>query len=206
MPRKIVIVSNFPPNHREFIVFARHVVTCLTGNPRFSHPPVPLADLTALIDALEAAEILVETKVAGAADDRDAKRTAVEVALRQGEAYVESVAQQIPPQDVESAVTSSGFSLKKRSTHSKPDYEIKRGNVEGSADIRVRARGRAGTVMYRHQYSLDSGKTWVDLTPTVETSMDVTGLPLGQLVSFRFRTLVKGAYSDWSQVLTYLVH
>ena len=114
MPRKIFIL-NFPLNHREFIVFARHVVTCLTGNLRFSHPPVPLADLTALIDVLEAAKILVETKVAGAADDRDAKRKAVEVALRQEEAYVESVAQQVPPQDVESTVTSSGFSLKKHS-------------------------------------------------------------------------------------------
>ncbi|MEI7894840.1 MAG: hypothetical protein WCI05_17215 [Myxococcales bacterium] len=206
MPRKVIVVSHLPPNHREFIVFARHVVTRLTGNLRFPNLPVALAELTALIDALEAAEISVEMHVKGAAEDRDAKRTKVEAALHQEQAYVESVAQQVPPEDVEAAVNSSGFSVKKQGKHTKPAYEVTRGDVSGTADLDVKSLGRNGTVMYCHQYSLDNAKTWIDAVPTIETATSITGLPIGQTVSFRFRTLVKGAYGDWSQIITFLVY
>ena len=44
------------------------------------------------------------------------------------------------------------------------------------------------------------------MPPTLDTAITITGLPVGKTVLFRYRTLIKGAYSDYSQTLSYFVH
>jgi hypothetical protein len=78
--------------------------------------------------------------------------------------------------------------------------------LSGSVEIDLKAVGRHGTVQYCHSYSINAGTTWVDWPPTLETKVIITGLPVGVVVSFKWRTLIKGTYGNWSQVLTLPVH
>jgi hypothetical protein len=203
---KLIIVSNFPGNQQAFIVFATNVVTCFTGNVHYPNPPVALATLTSLIAALVAAEGLVATKVKDAAKARDSARAKVEAALTQLEAYATTVVEQAAPADAPAILASSGFSAKKPSKHTKDAYSVDRGDTAGSAVIDLKTLGKHGKVQYCHQYSINGGTTWVDLPPTLDAATTVTGLPLGQNVLFRFRTLIKGVYGDWSQTFTFFVH
>jgi hypothetical protein len=205
MPRKIVVKSDFPRNQAKFIAFAENVAVCLTGNTTFPAPPVTPAALTALIAILSAAEALANKRGAGAATARDTAREHVETGLRQDEAYVEAIIATMALLDARAALATSGFLEKKASTYAKGPYSVDDGKLSGSADIDVKALGRHGTVQYCHQSSLTGSAPWVDYPPTIETKFTITGLPVGTVVSFRYRPLVKGAYGNWSQTLTLLI-
>jgi hypothetical protein len=206
MAHKLIVTAKFPGNTKKFIVYANNVVTCLTGNTYFPSPPVTLAALQALIPPLVAADESVDKRTLGAKAARTALRSKVEKALRLCEAYVTSIVQEASLEDGAQMLATSGFQAKDDSVHAKAAYAVKKGPDNGSANVTVKALGRHGTVMYCHQYSLDAGKTWVDVPPTVDVAITLPALPLGQPVVLRFRTLIKGLYGDWSQMLNYLVH
>ena len=203
MPRPVTIVGNFPEKDPEFLAFGRKVETKLTGNPRFTNPPVPPALLGTQLDGYEAT---VGKKGPGTRQAREEARAKVEAALRQDQGYVEGVVTTLPPAEIPAAVESSGFFEKKPSKRTKQDFAVDRGLLAGSAVCKVKALGRHGTIQYCHAYSLDGGKTWIDEPPTVDTALTINGLPVAQWVSFRFRPLKKGIYGDWSQTLTLLIH
>ena len=52
---------------------------------------------------------------------------------------------------------------------------------------------------------INSGQTWVELPPTLDVHITVTGLPVGTNVLFRWRTLLNGVYGDWSPSVPYPV-
>jgi hypothetical protein len=91
----------------------------------------------------------------------------------------------------------------------RPRHEAEDGALVDAHDVvdgRARDVGRHGSLQYCHAHSLDGGTTWIDHPPTTDTALAISGLPVGTWVSFRFRTLKKGAYGDWSQVLKSLIH
>lgn len=201
--RKPIVVSNAPGPDDQFVPFAQKIATGLTNNAKFGNPPVSSAALTVLIEDMVP---LVGKKGPGVATLRKEKRQKVEAALKLNEAYVESVVVTLPPDEIAAAIQSTGYSEKKIAARTKQKFSVKRGKVEGSIVATVKAVGRHGSVQYCHAYSLDGGKTWVELPPIIDTSITIPGLPLATSASFRFRTLVKGAYGDWSQTLSLLIH
>lgn len=206
MARKIIVVANFPVKNEGFIAYAQNVVTCWTGNALFPNPPVTLAAVTALINSLISAQALALKKGVGAATARNTARAKVEAALRQLEAYAEGIVVQMAPEDGAAALATTGFPSKKPSKHTKAPYSVLAGTLAGTAEIDLKAQAKTGKVMYCHQYSLDAGKTWLDWPPTVEVKTTVTGLPSGLTVLFRYRTLIKGVYGNWSQTMSVPVH
>jgi hypothetical protein len=199
MSRELVLAGNFPTKDEDLLVFGRGVQTDLTGSTQFNNAPVPPAALGKLLDSFEA---LIGKKGPGVASNRKAARVKVEIALRQNLAYVEGIAATLAPEDIDPAIQGAGFSRKKPTTYHKPPYAVDPGKVQGDALISLRALGRHGTIMYCHQYSVDKGATWVDEPPTTETSLTIHGLPVLTEIRFRFRTLKKGVYGNWSQMLT----
>jgi hypothetical protein len=198
MARSVIVAGNFPANDAKFATFGRNVEQKLTGNARYPAPPVPPPTLGALLDAFQTT---IDKRGPGTASARKEARSKVETALRQNATYVESGAAGLSPEDATSAIEGAGYSVKKKGKYDKPAYAIVRGKVEGSVLAKVKAQGRHGTIQYCHGHSLDGGTTWIDHPPTIDTSLAISGLPAGTSVSFRFRTLKKGAYGDWSQVL-----
>jgi hypothetical protein len=167
---------------------------------------VSISAVTALLSALIAAQALALKKGVGSATARDTARGKVETAFRQWEAYAEGIIATMAPEDGQAALATTGFFGKKPGKHAKAPYTVTWGEFSGSAEIDLKALGKTGTVMYCHQYSINGGTTWVDWPPTIEAKLIMTSLPVGVVVSFRYRTLIKGVYGNWSQVLTLPVH
>jgi hypothetical protein len=205
MANKVILVEDYPGNVQKFIVFAQNVITCWTGNSTFTTPPVTLASVTILINLLVTSAGIATNKTHPAVTDRNNKRAKVETALGLMLGYAQSILDSLSYEDGVAAAASSGFKSKKVSVRTKQAYAITRAENAGNADIDLKALGRHGTVMYFHQYMLAGTTTWVDVIPTLDTKASVTGLPIGTVVQFRFRTLVKGVYSDWSAPRSYTV-
>ena len=205
---KAYVASNFPRPHKKFRPFVWQVLACLTNNATFNNLPITLQVLTDEATAYDKADEAADKRTKGAAQDRNEKRSDLEGDLRLVEAYVQRVIAKLPPDAAPAAILSSGFGQKKAVVRTKDAYSVTRTKKQIMGDVTayVRSLGRHGTVMYCHQYSLNNGQTWIECIPTDDTKLVITGLPIGTTVSFRFRTLIKRVYGDWSQTLTYLVH
>jgi hypothetical protein len=206
MATKVTPVKDFSDNDDDFLDFSENVATCLTNNTYFPNPPVTAAQLTQLNSAYSAAIDVAKKGGKGTVTARKQQRTLVETAHIQDEAYVTAMIAVAPPALAATMLASSGYHQKKASTRSKPPYAATRGAVAGDVVLNVKALGRHGTLQYCHQYSINNGQTWVDQPPTLETRLDVPGLPVNTVVLFRFRTLIKGVYGDWSQTISFPVH
>ena len=206
MARKFIIAALFPEKHPEFISYAQAVVTAWTGNAIVPTPPVTVVAVAALVATLVTAQAAADKKGAGTAAIRNTARDKVELALRQWETYAEGILAAMAPEDATAALATLGFHEKKAGSHPKQEYTLTWGEASGSADIDVKALGRHGTVQYCHQYMLAGTTIWVDWPPTLDTKVTITGLPVGTVVSFRWRTLIKGEYGNWSQTFTLLIH
>jgi hypothetical protein len=58
---------------------------------------------------------------------------------------------------------------------------------------------------YVYAYSIDEGSTWIELPPTLDTHITVTGLPVATTVLFRWWTLLDGVDGASSPGLPYQV-
>jgi hypothetical protein len=128
----------------------------------------------------------------------------VQSSHRQNISYVQTQCDATSPEEAASIAAGSGYATTKQVVHNKAAYAVTRGNTAGSVRVAVKRVGRG--VQYCHEYSVDNGKTWTAMPPTLECALLISGLPVGQTVMFRFRTLIKGVYGDFSQVLSFLVH
>ena len=64
----------------------------------------------------------------------------------------------------------------------------------------------AGTrASYLWQYSIDGGKTWIDVPGTAQAKTTIAGWSRGTTVLFRYRTITKGGQSDFVPALAFLV-
>jgi hypothetical protein len=203
MSRSIVLSGNFPRNNDKFLVFSKDVATKEQGNPLLTNAPVQPSDLQKLISDFEDT---VGKKGPGWAEKRKAAREKVEVALRQNEAFTEAALAKLAPADIPAAAEGSGFAEKKRGKRNKPGLAVLRGKVQGDAICEIKALGRHGTIQYCIAYSVDGGVTWIDMAPTIDVAMTFHNLPVAKTVLFRFRTLIKGVYGDWSHNEPFLVH
>jgi len=77
------------------------------------------------------------------------------------------------------------------------------GPVAGSAKLVAGAAARRAS--YEWEYSTDGGKTWIAAPPSLQAKTVVTGLPAGNALQFRYRTVTKTGAADWSASVTLLV-
>jgi len=206
MARKVKLIKDYPRKTQEFILFAQGVVAGFTATSSLANPPITLASVTALIDLLVTAETPTPNKVPTTVEDRASMRAKIETALGLLLAFAQSVIDTLPYEQGAALAVASGFKPKKAGSHTKEAYKITRGANAGTATIDLKSLGRHGTVIYCHQYSITNATSWVDAPPTPDTKALVAGLPVGTTVYFRFRTLIKGVYSDWSEPLSFAVH
>ena len=186
----------------DFIAYATRIVAAMTGNPLFPTPTPALAALTAAIVDLQNAQTAALARTQGAATTRDEKRAAVAVMLRQLRSYVQSIAD-ATPENGASIIESAGMAVRKTPVHAARASGAKQGPVSGSAHLTAVVAARRAS--YEWQYSLDGGKTWIDVAGTLKASTTVTGLPVGTAVQFRSRAITKAGETDWSQAVVLVV-
>jgi hypothetical protein len=74
-----------------------------------------------------------------------------------------------------------------------------------SGSVKVVAKATKGARGNEWQYSLDGGKTWIDVPPTTQANTTIHSLIPGAVVSYRQRVLTKAGLGDWSQPISALV-
>ena len=183
--------------------YGRHVVTCMTGNAKVPNPSPALPAITAACKALDISQAAMPGNKA-TTTQRDADYLALLLLLHHELDYVNGVAeQQTSPADAEAVITGSGFSVRKGFTRNKDTLAAKYGLASG--DVKLVARAVAPDASYYWQWSTDQ-QTWVSLPETKKASTTVTGLTPATTYYFRFRALTRKGMSDWSQIVSLLVH
>jgi fibronectin type III domain protein len=194
-------VLNLSRNPKDVLVFARHVVVCMTDNPYFTSPNPPLTVLQTDIDALEASEAAVLTRAKGTAEARDADLATLKSHLEYERAYVQKVAD-ADPANAEDIIASSGMSKKSVGSRTKGELGARQGSVSGLVELLAKSAGDRAA--YSWQYGTD-GETWTNLPPTMQASTTVSGLTPGVRYFFRVRVLAVAGLGDWSDVVSLIV-
>ena len=196
-------VLNVAPQKKALSPYGRHVVTCMTGNNKVPNPNPPLSAITAACAALDVSQAAMPGNKA-ATDRRDADWLALLLLLHHELDYVNSEAeQQTTPAEAAAVITGSGFSIRKGYTRNKDTLAAKYGLASG--EVKLDAKAVARDASYYWQWSTDM-KNWVSLPETKKASTTVTGLTPATTCYFRFRALTRKGMSDWSQVISLLVH
>jgi hypothetical protein len=201
-PHAAIAILKLPAKVPALILYTQGIVKSMSGNPSFPNPTPTLAQVTAAITALNAAETAALARTKGAVLTRNNARTALVTLLKQLLGNIQTTADA----DVENSaalIASAGVGVRKTPVHPPRAFEATQGPVSGSAKIVVPAAGRRAS--YDWEYSIDGGKTWVAATSTLGAKTTVTGLPAGTTVQFRFRALTKAGQGDWSQPTQLLV-
>lgn len=197
------IALNLPATVALLIVFGRHVVQKMTGNPWFLNLVAMLAAFTTHLDQLEKSEATAKGNGKGAAAARDLDLKLVLDDLNSLKAAVQAVANQNSAQAA--AITeSAGMSPKKRGKYLKPELSAAMAAVPGQVIVRAKAVKRGAA--YEWQYSADGGKTWVAMGITTVAHTSLLGVAMGTVYEFRFRTTFNAATTDWSQTVCLFVH
>jgi len=180
----------------------RLVITMLTGNANFPNPTPPLAQVSAHLDLLAAAEEFAHKGGKGTVPKRDLDLGTVRNDMRLLQAYVQSVAD-ANATEAESIIKSAGMDIKKKSTRTKPPVGVKHGKVPGT--VVLEAKALALPVQYRWQMSTDQEK-WTDLPETFKSKVALDGLTPATIYYFRLRTVTNAGLSSFSVVVSILVH
>ena len=201
LPHSIAV---FPHNKQVplYLTNCRLVVTMIAGNKNLPTPTPPLAQLTAHLDLLEAAEELARKGGMGAVEQRDVALAVVRNDMRLLKAYVQSVAD-ANATEAESLIKSAGMDVTKKRTRTKPPVEARRGKAPGT--VVIEAKALPPPVQYRWQMSTDQN-TWTDLPETFKAKVTVSGLTPVTVYHFRFRTVTNDGLSSFSVVASIIVH
>jgi hypothetical protein len=203
IPHRAIAVLRVPKQVPALITFARAIVTAMTSNANFPTPTPPLADVGKSIDSLQAAQTQAQARTHGAVATRNQARIALMATLELLKGYVQDVADADREKSA-GIIQSATLNVRKVPAPGKRAFAVKPGTVSGSVKLSVPSAGHRSS--YDWQQSADGGKTWVDVTSTIQTKTVVAGLLPGTTYSFRFRAVTKTGVGDWSQPLSIIVH
>jgi hypothetical protein len=202
VPRSIASLK-LPAAVSLLITYVQGILKALTGNATFPTPNPPLAAISSAVSDLQVAETAALTRAKGTVATRNEKRAALASLLQVLRAYVQSIAD-ASPENAPSIIESAGLAIKKTPVHAPRVFAAKPAAVSGSVKLFAPVAGKRAAYLW--QYSTDSGKTWLDESPTLQAKTTVTGLVSGTTVQFRYRSIIKGGANDWSPAISALVH
>ena len=201
-PPRTLAALKLPRKNADLINIAQVIAKVMTGNPNFPNPQPTVAVMTAGVNDLVAAENGAKLRTTGAAALRNSKKAALVTLLEQWRMYVQSTAD-ANPENAANIIQSGGVMLRRNPVRKFLGFHAKLGTAPGS--VKVVAPAAARRASYDWQYSIDGGKTWVELPQTLQTKTTVSGLPTMTTVQFRYRATVKTGEGAWSQPISILV-
>jgi hypothetical protein len=185
-----------PRRVSQLVTYAQGIVTSMTNNPHFPSPVPPLSSVASVLADLATAETQALTRVKGAVAARNEKRGALVSSLQQLRSYVQVTADG-NPENASSIIESAGLAVKKAPDRAPRVFAAKQGTISGT--VKVEAPSAGHRAAYEWEYSIDGGKTWVAMPPTLQAKTSITGLTPGSSAQFRYRWVIKTGASDWSQ-------
>lgn len=199
-----IAILGAPKPHPTFLNFVKGVSAAFKGNVKLSNPNPPMTVFDANIAAYDAAVAAAPKGGASSKADRAAAKQPIDENLKRLLDYTQSVANmQITAEDAIAVILSAGMKVKKVGKHFKPELGAKNTGIPGSVLLLALALRKRGT--YYFEFSLDQ-KTWTSAPDSLKASVKITGLQPLQTYYFRFRRLTRARMSEYSQVVSLVVH
>lgn len=183
-----------------FIAKAKLVRKSMDGNSWFPAPPVSVAvggTFDNHIKDLDDAETLALTRVRGSAQERDVKKEIVLADVHLLLAYTQSIAD-ANPENSEVIIISGGFDVKHIGKADKDAITVKPKKGESGTMIAI-VKKVEGTIANLWEYTLDGGKTWIDMEATSKCNTEITGLTPGSSIIVRHRPILRKGKGTWIQ-------
>jgi hypothetical protein len=201
-PRFVVVLKLPRYQVPLLLVQARGIVGRMTGNSWFPSPLPSLAVVQQAIDDLSEAETRTLSRAPDAVAARNEKRRDLVALLQYLVAYVQAIAT-ANPEHAASIAESAGMYLKKLGGRGPQVFAAEDGDHSG--EVKVYFPKAGDRAAYEVQYSLDGGVTWIDHGTFNRASATIPSLKPGTTVHIRYRTIVKGVTSDWSDPIAIIV-
>ncbi len=188
---------------RNLASYARSVVEAYSNNPLLPNPSPAPAVATAHLDALDESEKEAQGGGKAAVATRYACRLAVRRDLRFFVAYLQTVLDRMSVADALALIAAVNMRARRYTKADKPQLAAKNGDVSG--EVELVAKAVAVYASYYWQFSLNQ-QDWTSLPETTKASTSMAGLTPAKTYYFRFRSLTRHGMSDYSQVVSLLVH
>jgi hypothetical protein len=199
MKRPIIALA--PPRRmHDFLMYAKAIAARVAEDPLFQPPPPSLTVLDADLAALEAVLVAGHDRGKGRKAERRAAEAKVQGGLDQLVAFVQSIANGLPPPEAAVVIERSGMNVKDARGPSKGAMVVKRGRTPDAAHVYAKAAKTRAS--YEWQRS-DDGERWVSFAITHQADAATDGLVAGTLYWFRLRTSTKDGVSDWTEPVAY---
>ena len=199
---RVIVVLRLPEPIGLLISVVRAILVAMTGNAHFPSPTPTLASVDSAVSDLEKAQAAALTRVKGATDTRNTARKALIALVDELRSYV----QKIGDADAENAAAifqSAGMGVRKAHVPAKRVFKVIQGASSGI--VKVVAPAPSHRASYDWSWSTDGGKAWQIAPSTLQAKTQLTGLPAGSTVSFRYRVTTKAGESEWSDAINFLV-
>jgi hypothetical protein len=197
-----VVSLSLPRRVPALITYVQAVLAALTTNANFTTPVPALSVLAAALTALQSSESQALSRLKGAVVARNDKKAALVTLMQQLRGYIQTTAD-ADPENSAAIIKSSGLPVKKVPVHKPRVFSVKSDAVSGSVEMVAASAARRASYLWG--YSIDGGKTWIEVGPTLQAKTTVSGLPVGTTVQFRYRGVTKTGAADWSQPISFLV-
>jgi hypothetical protein len=198
-------VKDAPRSNHKFATYLHVIAAGLTNNPYFTNAAPSAAQFKAGADAMADANAKAKGGGPNAAAFRDKVRSDNEKLCDQLVLWVglTTRASTGDPATATAMIVSTGLSTRKHTMYVKAQLTPKYGYSTG--EVLLSARAAKGRAAYLFEYSLD-GNTWTAVPQSLVSTVTIQGLTAGQTYSFRYRVQTTKGMSDYSQVVTLLVH
>jgi hypothetical protein len=194
-PNRSLAVMKLPKAVPALLRFAAALLAALTGNALIPNAAAILAALAKALTGAGNAETATKTRAAGTVAARNAAITGLVSELHVAKAFVQQTAD-ADPENAEAIIASAGLVIRKATTHHKAPFTATQGATSGT--VKLMAKSVAVRASYDWQWSADGGKTWTELPSTLQAKTTLTGVAVGTMPLFRFRSVTKVGESDWS--------
>jgi hypothetical protein len=177
--------------------------------PLFENTNPPLPVLLAKIQELIEAQRKAGTRAVGAKQARDAAAASVITLLETARAYIQGLADALPPEQAANLIKAGGMLLGNAPSHTKPLLQATQGQPSGPVHIEghvgVLTADAKGKVFFNWAFSADGGQTWIAAPPTPHGRTDIPDLTPLTTYAFRVSVNDKNGPGEWSQAVTLFV-
>lgn len=186
----------------EKLARSQQIVAALTGNPNFTSPHPPLAQVTAAINELETAANAAqaarqEAKARTAA--QNAKEEALDQLLTQLVAHVESIAGSNQELIMSAGLDVRGMSaLSAAAPAAPPSLTAAAGNHDGAIELSWDTVRGARSYVVERSPDPPAESTWTHAAVATRSRITLEGLTSGTRYWFRVAALTTNGQSPWS--------
>ncbi len=200
--RRVQAVLHLPRSVAAVVAFADSVVNAMKNSRDFPDPTPSLDVVRKAIDELRRAQVQALLLTRGTVEARDEKLATVGGLLALVRAHVQAVADR-DPERARAVIRSAGLGVRKEPERAPARFHAKLGGEPGT--VKIVAPAAARRAAYQWEYSLDRGRTWRTMPPTLQARTWLSGVPGQTIVELRYCATTKAGEGGWSGVITIFV-